>query len=237
MPKISKWINSAIEGLLHSKFRKVTAGSITAVAPKLRKITFTGDFSGLKCPVGYAIAIKVSENEFRNYTPFNFTENGFEIYFYLHDKGPGSKFIKRVFSGQQLKILIPRGKEMYRNDSQQHFYIGDETSIGFCQSLKTQAKLKGEICEGIIEIEDLAIANTLDLNAYWIDKTSPEKINLIERRLINYLKNMDKNQVISFYLTGNSKTLLAARKFLKLVGIPSKNIISQVYWIPGRFGL
>jgi NAD(P)H-flavin reductase len=69
MPRVPKWVADAMESVFSGQIRKVEVTEISYLNPYLKKITFKGDFANVKFKSGQAIAIRVNETNFRNYTP------------------------------------------------------------------------------------------------------------------------------------------------------------------------
>ncbi|HEX8608382.1 MAG TPA: FAD-binding oxidoreductase, partial [Pedobacter sp.] len=93
MPRVPKWVANAMETVFSSQIRKVVVTEIIYLNPHIVKVSFKGNLEKIKFRSGQAIAIRVNETNFRNYTPSHWdSKKGiFEVIFHLHGNGPGSQ--------------------------------------------------------------------------------------------------------------------------------------------------
>jgi len=240
MPSLPKWMNDTLENVMSSKFKECTVIHTEAVSEDLRLIRFSSDLSDVHFEPAYAIGIRVSEKDYRNYSPFNFNKHTgtFDVLFHLHNKNSvGGSFIGQLSIGDSIKVLMPRGRRLFEPYSEIHFSIGDETSLGSSLSIKEAAEDNGGSFVCLHDLEDPSILKELELYGYHTPKNDIQ--NIIEA-LTDFLKEekqaLQNNEVV-FYLTGNGNTMSVIRKFLKAKGIDSKCIRSQAYWMEGKRGL
>ena len=115
MPKAPKWLNDTVETLLSARISLLRVTETGYINSQIKRICFQGDIKGLSFQIGYAIAVRVSETEYRNYTvSYNDTEKGIvEVIVHLHGNGPGCRFMNNLKTGDTMKLLPPRGKKMY----------------------------------------------------------------------------------------------------------------------------
>ncbi|MDQ0782450.1 NADPH-dependent ferric siderophore reductase [Chryseobacterium sp. W4I1] len=240
MPSLPKWMNDTLENVMSSKFKECTVIHTEAVSEDLRLIRFSSDLSDVHFEPAYAIGIRVSEKDYRNYSPFSFNKHAgtFDVIFHLHDTDAvGSRFASRLSVGETTKILMPRGKRFFEPNAEIHFSIGDATSLGSSLSIKEAAEEIGGSFVCLHELEEPSALKELELYGYHAPKNDIQ--NIIEA-LTDFLKEekqaLQNNEVV-FYLTGNGNTMSVIRKFLKAKGIDSKCIRSQAYWMEGKRGL
>jgi NADPH-dependent ferric siderophore reductase len=240
MPSLPKWINDTLENVMASKFKECTVIHTQTVSKELHLVRFSSDLSDVHFEPAYAIGIRVSEKDYRNYSPFNFNKHTgtFDILFHLHDTdSAGGSFIKQLSIGDSIKVLMPRGRRFFEPYSEIHFSIGDETSLGSSLSIKEAAEDNGGSFVCLHDLEDASVLKDLELYGYHTPKNDIQ--NIIEA-LTDFLKEekqtVQNNEVI-FYLTGNGNTMSIIRKFLKAKGVDAKCIRSQAYWIEGKKGL
>src|SRR5690625_316011 len=109
MPKLPKWMASAMELIFSGMYHPVTVSSTEQITPKLQKVCFKGDFSKIKRPfkAGDQIEFRVSDTEFRHYTlAYVDTKKGIcEVLFFLHANGPGTNWVRRLKQGDKIKLL------------------------------------------------------------------------------------------------------------------------------------
>ncbi|MBO9659380.1 MAG: SIP domain-containing protein [Chitinophagaceae bacterium] len=240
MPTLPKWMNDAMEGILKSQFRSVAATNITDYSSSLRRIRLLGDFKGLASEPGYAVAFRVNERSYRNYTPFVFDqEQGIcEILFHLHGDGPGSDFFSKIKEGEELRMLAPRGRTVYRKHLSHHVVIGDETALGLAMSLRDQAARLRHSCITVFEVDDSAVMAELEIFGHVLSKNALNKAGRIRQRIIQQQTDNDVAlEDTGFYIAGNADTMRMVRSELKQLNVPGKNVFSQAYWAEGKTGL
>ncbi|MCG2614124.1 siderophore-interacting protein [Terrimonas sp. NA20] len=240
MPTLPKWMNDAVEGLLKSQFRQVVATQIEDFSSSVRKVRLLGDFRGVISEPGYAVGFRVNERAFRNYTPFLFdAEQGVcDILFHLHGNGPGSEFAGQLKEGDELRIIIPRGRTVYRKHLSHHVMIGDETALGLALSLRNEASAKQHSSITIFEVDDSSVMAELQLYGHVLQKSGLNKAGRIRQRILQQQEDTGVSLAdTGFYLAGNADTMRIARSELKQLNVPSRNIFSQAYWAEGKTGL
>lgn len=241
MPQVSKWIGDTTEIIFGSRIRTVTVSNTEYLNNQLKKICFEGDFRNIEYHIGYAVCFRVDDYSYRNYTPvyFNKAAGICEVLFHLHGKGPGSEFASRLREGDRVKMVIPRGKKMYRPESKYHFFFGDETTLGLFKGLKDIINDRDQNYIGVLELQNdfIEIPERLGLMTDTVQKSAAYAGDAI--RFLNEL-----DEVLwalwkdgTFYLTGNAASIQHFRKALKVRGINNRNIITQVYWAEGKRGL
>lgn len=241
MPRIPKWIGDAMESVLASKYLHVTVLETEYLTPQLKRVRFEGDLAHTDFQTGYVVSLRVNDADYRHYTllRFNKQEGDFEIFFHLHGSGPGSGFAERLKNGDQLKMVIPRGKKMFREDSSWHFFSGDETALGLFTDIKEAAGKQGGLCTGILELDArIPVPDSLRLAPYITDKNNPDKTAEMLACLQDIKEDMgDQWPNMTCYLAGNAASIQRVRKALLEQGISSRNILTQAYWATGKTGL
>ncbi len=235
---------NAMESLFSGMYHPVKVTAITYLSDSLKKVRFEGDFSALKKDFipGNVIEFRVSDTEFRHYTPSHFDKEAgvCEVAFYLHGKGPGSRWAAKLANGDSLKLIGPGGKIGYDKDADLHILYGDETSLGLfrCMSRKTMSQKKSFY--GIAELEEdhSHWPGLLDIQAETIAPHPSIKAHgaqvKLKARLHSYTG--DKNK-LAFYLTGNAKAVQAFRDDLLKLGFQRSQIQADPYWAEGKRGL
>lgn len=231
-----------METVLASKYLQVTVESVTYLSPKIKKICFKGNFSRLSFSIGYAVSFRVTETEFRNYTPILFDqEKGIcEIVFHLHGLGPGCVFISSLIPGEQLKMIIPRGREIYQQDKQFHVFFGDETSMGLFNLLASEITTRKQHYIGVMELDEENLDSPaklgLDIAPVLKSPQQPGKniaasIGLLKKTLPEFFFHG------TFYLAGNAASIQMLKNALRELGVNVRNIKTQAYWAEGKTGL
>lgn len=244
MPTIPKWMADAMQAVFSGMYHPVKVVAIEELSVKLRKVRFEGDFSKSKRPFvpGNVIEFRISDTEFRHYTASHFDAKAgvCEVLFYLHDKGPGSKWAAALKTGDALYLLGPGGKIKYNNASQFHIAFGDETSLGLFMCMAAEAKRRGHsfACIAELDKENNHWPAMLQLEPMMAVKDEEMKATDAIHYLHHYLQNnpIVKAQTI-FYLTGNAQSIVSVKKFLLNNGFDSKQIQTEPYWAKGKKGL
>ncbi|MEL6843969.1 MAG: siderophore-interacting protein, partial [Bacteroidota bacterium] len=210
--------------------------------PHLKWVQFSGDLSNTKFEAGKVIEFRISDTDFRHYTPalYDQAKGICEVFFYLHGYGPGSAWADRLEAGDQMKLMGPGGRMSYQEANNYHVCFGDESSLGLCLNLQNKAKGQGDSFQCLLELEEK-------------HHTWPELISLQARSLgkseafpaqeaIEFLEAWPQQkwqqwQEASFYLSGRAKSIQRIRKTLLAKGVHTKQIITFPYWAEGKKGL
>lgn len=241
MPTVPKWVADAMESVFSGKSRKAVVSDIVYLNPFIKKITFKGDITNTRFKVGWAVFIRVDDTNYRNYTPsyWNSETGVFEIIFHLHGKGPGSHYIDGLKLNDTVSIGLPRGFDFYKKDHKYHFFFGDETTIGFFESLKRAIEENNQNYIGILELDKNTLNHEIKTNCVLdrVVSTGDKAQNAIQilENLQETVWELWKNGM--FYLIGNGKSIQNFRKALKEKGVSGRNIITQPYWVEGKTGL
>lgn len=239
MPKAPKWLNDTVETLLSGKMPLMRVTAAEYINSHIKRIRLHGDVRGLHFQTGYAMAVRVSGTEYRNYTvSYHDTEKGIvEMIAHLHGKAPGSRYIDHLTTGDELRLVPPRGKKMYDSAVKQHYFFGDETSLGLACSLQNVFQKDDQRYRFYFELdqENQNVPALLGLDNYTV---VPKGKTFCDAALINELplfKVKEWHQG-NFILTGNARSVQTVRKVVKQNKI-SGNILAQAYWAEGKTGL
>jgi NADPH-dependent ferric siderophore reductase len=216
---------------------RVTAAEY--INPHIKRIRFHGDIKALNFQIGYAMAVRVSGTEYRNYTvSYHDMEKGIvELIAHLHGAAPGSLYIDNLAVGDEIRLIPPRGKKMYDHAVKQHYFFGDETSLGLACSLQSALQKDDQRYRFYFELDaqNQNVPGLLGLDNYTLVH---KKITFFNEALINELPffRIRGWQDSNFLITGNARAVLTIRKVLKQNTI-SGNILAQAYWAEGKTGL
>jgi len=242
MPRAPKWAADLMENAFSNKFRKVTVVDTEYLSPTLRKIRFAGDFSTVNFGIGQAVLFRVDNENYRNYTPSLLESQAgiCEIVFHVHNKGPGSQFVAKLEKGDTLRIGLPRGFNLHQKESRYHFFFGDESTLGFFQSLKNEIHARQQNYFGVLELDSSAIG-ALDKLGLMIDVVQKSSTTHAGNA-IRFLSGLDESLLSlwktgTFYLMGNAQSIQHFRKALRARGVSQRSIITQPYWAEGKAGL
>lgn len=242
MPSIPKWLADAMEKLSNGFYTTVTVSDIHYLAPALKLVRFEGNFSQLEFMAGKVIEFRVSDTDFRHYTPAFFDrEKGIcEVLFYLHQQGPGSLWADNLQVGNKLKMIGPGGKMSYQPAFSHHIVFGDETSLGLMEALYLAITTSKQECLCLAELEQAHFSWAGYLQAPLVTvKKSPDNAATHAIDWLNQCKHtawLNRDQAF-FYLTGQARSIQQLNRFLTTSGVSSKQIKTYPYWAEGKKGL
>jgi NADPH-dependent ferric siderophore reductase len=232
MPKwMGDWLESAVGPRL-----KVAA--VTYITPQLKRISFRGNMEKMDTLPGGASVIRVSDTDYRNYTPAfcDVPGESMEMVIHIHGGGVGSAYIDDLEPGDELYVSYPRGRKAYDLKAQQQIIFGDETSLGLACALQPLLKAQGQSFRFLFELDAVnqqapALLGLENCSVF------PKKglfwqASRIETLLNEYGSGLEG---ASYILTGNVQSMQAFRKALK--GRTEGEIFTQGYWLEGKKGL
>jgi NADPH-dependent ferric siderophore reductase len=239
MPKAPKWLNDTVETLLSSKMPQVRVTGTEYLTPFIKRIRLQGNLKGWNNHPGYATAVRISDTEYRNYTPaFEDTEKGVvELIVHLHGDAPGSRYMHHLTTGDELRLVPPRGKKMYSEAVKQYFFFGDETALALACAVNERIKKNKALLHFYFELdaENKNIPALLGLDNYsvFVKNKTFTNVDLIhELPLFNTPGWKDAG----FVVAGNATSVQTVRRALKQHAVAG-SIIAQAYWAAGKTGL
>ncbi|WP_436490629.1 hypothetical protein [Chitinophaga sp. ARDCPP14] len=239
MPRTAKWLGDAMEGLLGSRFPLMKVMETNYINPNIKKIRFKGNLSGMNFQLGYAVIIRVSDTEYRNYSvSFSDVENGIlEIIFHLHGAAPGCLFMDRLTAGDQVRVSMPRGQKQYDPAVEKQLLFGDETSLGLAVSFQPYLKKNNHEFQFYFELDEAneQVPRLLGLENYTV---FPKNNHFRNEQWINDLAVFNAGDWLTanYILTGNVKSVQTFRRVLKNNNI-SGRIFTAGFWLEGKTGL
>jgi NADPH-dependent ferric siderophore reductase len=241
MPKLPSWLANTMEKVISNKIYQVEVVETKMLSSNLKCVTFKGDFFDAKFVPGNEVLFRVNANEYRHYTLSGFDEvnETCEVIFYLNRQGPGYSLAVNIQKGDLLRLIVDRAKVKYNEEANQHFFFGDETSLGLYESLGKKVIEEDVEYFGVLELreENLSSVDQLKL----LIDTVPADVNAPAKNAINWMENMhpicwEMWQNATFYLTGRAKSVQEFKKYLKQRGVNFKQIITLPYWEIGKVG-
>jgi len=241
MPKLPSWLANTVEKLISNKIYEVSVAETKMLSNDIKLVTFKGDFFDVSFTPGLEILFRVNANEYRHYTVsrFNREAQTFEVIFYLNRQGPGNVFATQIRTGDQLRLIVDQAHVGYKDGCNQHFFFGDETSIGLYESFAERAVDRDEEYFGILELDEHNF-EALDRLKLLIDAVEVNK-SFPAEKAIHWMENMHPKcwemwKYATFYLTGRAKSVKQFKKYLKQRGVSFKQIITMPYWEVGKVG-
>ena len=239
MPKAPKWLNDTVETLLGSKMPLVRVTETEYLSQFIKRIRLQGDLKGWNVQPGYATAVRISDTEYRNYTPsFEDVEKGIvELIIHLHSDAPGSRFMNNLAVGDGLKLLMPRGKKVYNEDVKPYFFFGDETTLALATALNEKLKKNSQLLQFYFELdaENKNIPGILGLDNYSVFSKNK---TFSDVALVKELPLAETPcwKGATYMLAGNATSVQTIRRALKQQAVTG-SIIAQAYWAEGKTGL
>lgn len=240
MPSVPKWFGDALEKVSSKYYHLVRITQVDHLNESLKKVRFEGDLGSLSFTAGQVIEFRVTDRDYRHYTPclFDPAQNVCEVIFYLHGNGVGSAWASALKEGQELKLIGPGGKLAYREAFSTHFVFGDETSIGLLRCMGSECGKRGHRLIGLLELAPehirWQVGQDSDTMIVRASMESPAKRAMEMLKLRKHQYAVDN---ACFYLTGRAKSIQRLRDYLIKSGIPRKQILTDPYWAEGKKGL
>ncbi|MEM0997168.1 MAG: siderophore-interacting protein [Bacteroidota bacterium] len=242
MPRLAKWLADGTEKIFQSMLHPVEVEAVEMLQTDLKRVRFVGDLARTKHRPGQVIEFRINANDFRHYTPSHYDSKAgvCEVLFYLHGKGPGSRWARELRPGNALKLMGPGGKLRFQTEASHHFFFGDESSLGLYAQLKDIAnRYETEyLCLLELDAAHTAWPQLLELEADVIGKSVAQPAEAA----IDWLKGLDAQvwrnwRGASFYLTGRAASIKHLRKALRARGVGPRQILAQPYWADHKRGL
>lgn len=220
--------------------KRATVEAIDDIADRFRLVTFKGKtLQGVAWMPGQKIQIAMgSAFVARTYTPIEYdTDLGrIRILGYVHGKGPGSSWLRRLEIGDDCDLFGPRSSVDARNLSGPLAVFGDETSIGAAYALARQDRARSVRC--YLEVGNVKSAHeagaALDLREMTVFERLDDDTHLMNMKAV--LSGL-ADAGASFVLTGKGGTVQRLRHDLKQRGVASSRVVTKAYWAPGKAGL
>ncbi|WP_412466697.1 hypothetical protein [Pedobacter sp. KLB.chiD] len=241
MPKLPSWLANTMEKVISNKIYQVEVADTKMLNSNLKRVTFRGNFFEAQFIPGTEVLLRVNANEYRHYTlsGFDQMEGTCEIIFFLNKQGPGNSLAANIQKGDTLKLILDRARIKYKEGASQHFFFGDETSLGLYESLGKKVVDDEVEYFGILELQEENFCSVKQLNLL-IDVV-PSDIHAPAKNAINWMENMhplcwEMWQNATFYLTGRAKSIQQFKNYLKQRGVSFRQIVTMPYWELGKVG-
>jgi NADPH-dependent ferric siderophore reductase len=239
MPKAAKWVIDAMESVMASKMPWMQVIHTHYLNDRVKIIRLQGNISGMDFQLGYAVLIRVSNTECRNYTvSLSEVKSGLvELTVHLHGNGPGSWFMDRLREGDQLRISMPRGVKQYDKGVKRQLIFGDETSLGLACAFQPVLRQNNHQFQFYFELdaENENLPHLLGLENCTV---FPKNNTFNNEQLLNELLSFqpEYRQNGNFVLTGNARSIQIFRKVLRQQKMTGR-IFAKAYWLEGKTGL
>ncbi|MEM7217371.1 MAG: siderophore-interacting protein [Pseudomonadota bacterium] len=239
MPRMNKWLADRMERAFSSQFHPVDVVEIEQIGERLRRVRFAGDLSATSYAPGYVIEFRITDVDFRHYTPAYYdAERGLcDVLFYLHDKGVGSAWAANLEVGQRVTLMGP-GNKMTLRDGARHLLFGDETAIGLCAAMTDATQRSGAQLHSLLELDAThwAWPVQLGLEVTLLDK-DPNSTAARDWFAQQSEADWQRLRGAQFYLVGRARSIQAIKQTLRARGVARRQIQSAPYWAEGKNGL
>lgn len=232
MPRMNKWLADRMQTLFANQFHPVTVSDIQFPAHGLKRVRFSGDLAGAKYQPGAVIEFRVTDEDFRHYTPASFdAEAGVcDVVFYLHGQGVGSQWVEALSCGDSTYLMGPGVKTAYRTSARRHVVFGDETSLGFAAAIADAAAGDDAQVECLLELDPE--------HRDWPQTLGLPSTVIVKDQLAQTLtaRTLDEGDT-AFYLTGRAKSIQVFKRALKEQGVNRKSVQTEPFWSEGKRGI
>ena len=234
MPAVPKLIADVFEPRFG---RPCQVSQIDELDSQLRRVRFSGRaLQGLSFRPGQEIEFRVDATAFRHYTPsaYDPVTGAFDVVFYLHDGGPGSRWAARLAVGDHARLLGPGGR-FGLGYAATHVLVGDETCLGLFTALASSVAPAHRVT-GAIEV-----ASGRD---HWpalagapVDAVHRTVRGAALRSWLAAAALDPRDMMMMIYVAGHADTVGMLRDVLRAQGWPRSAIRTKPYWADGKRGL
>ncbi len=212
MPRMNKWLADRMATVFANQFHSVTVTHTSFPVEGLKRVRFEGNFSGVTYVPGNVIEFRVTDEDFRHYTPAHFDlRNGVcDVLFYLHGHGVGSDWAESLQAGDTTHLMGPGNKMALRDDCSEHVLFGDESSLGFALTMLGAVGGAHQTARCLLELDAAHTSWAADLG---IDADIVSKDGLNDS--LAQLDDLAPGSKAAFYLTGRAKSIQTFKQLLK----------------------
>lgn len=231
MPAVPKLLADIFEPRVG---RRCHVARVDVLDSKLRRVRFAGAaLQDLAFRSGQEIEFRVDATAFRHYTPVSYdpVAGSADVVFYLHDHGPGARWVRELRVEDQALLIGPGGRFTLAAVASTHILLGDESCLGLFGALAAVAPhVTGAVevepgCEGWPELAGVPLAAVTRTTRgaalrAWLDaaKLVPDHDTAI-------------------YLAGHAASITMLRDLLRARGWARSAIRTKPYWADGKRGL
>ncbi|MGD1848324.1 MAG: siderophore-interacting protein [Salibacteraceae bacterium] len=242
MPNLPKWAADAAEKIFTKFYHPMVVTKTEYLDTDWKRVCFSGDLHRVGYTPGQVIEFRVTDTQFRHYTPSSFdAEKGqCEVLFYLHEKGPGSIWAAQLQPGDAISLMGPGGDKTFRTAATHHFFFGDETSLGLYANFKQLALTtdKEYLCLLELDVDHWHWPRLIELEADIVPKNETNPGSHAAKAIQELDYRLWKTwRLATFYLTGCACSVRQVRKALRSKGVAAHQISRYPYWSTSKTGL
>ena len=217
-----------------------TVTSIDQIGARMRHITISAtELRGQPWKPGQQVRVRTEDGHGprRTYSVYDYAEDSIELCVLDHgEKGPGSKWGRKLKVGQPVNLSRPEGSFVLRHPAPYHVFVGEETaSVPFAAMLR--ALPADAQVFGVVEVDTPEDRIPLSDSITWAYRAGTSAVSsetLVEA--VRALKLPDEPGIA--YLAGEARTIQLVRKQLvKERNWPKRNVITKPFWTPGKTGM
>jgi NADPH-dependent ferric siderophore reductase len=228
--------------LLGWMFERGVVEDIAEITPRMRKIMLTGAGLGaLSWTPGQHVRVRVPDAGafgLRTYSVWALGEDTLELCVLDHGDGPGSRWVRGIKVGDEVRFRRPEGRLVAADAAPYHLFAGEETaSVAFGAMLGGLASAAAVY--GVIEVDGAAdrlpVPRAEELTwRYRRGGTAASSIGLVAA-----VRELDLPAEPGVaYLAGEVRTCQAVRTHLvRDRGWPRRSVVMKPFWMPGRRGM
>jgi len=239
MPKMPKWLGDFSEKAFKKAYKPTIVTEVEYYHKLLKRIRYQGEMlMEVDWKPAQEVEFRVTDTEYRHYTPlrWNSIEGYTDVLFYLHGRGPGSRWADQIKVGDEVMLIGPGGKFVMPPDQWNVVMLGDETTLSAFKSMKERLP-HGAYSPCMLEmgVHALNWPSMIGLSATTLETNPNYRGQVLEDWLDDFLV-MNQTEV-TFFLSGNANTIKRLRKKLIAKKVAARSIISKPYWMEGKEGL
>jgi NADPH-dependent ferric siderophore reductase len=217
-----------------------TVTSIDPIARRMRHITISAtELRGQSWKPGQQVRVRTEDGHGprRTYSVYAYAGDTIELCVLEHgEKGPGSKWGRKLKVGQPVNLSQPEGSFVLRRSAPYHLFVGEETaSVPFAAMLR--ALPSDAQVFGVVEVDTpedrIPLPDSITW-AYRAGASAASSETLLDA--VRALKLPDEPGIA--YLAGEARTIQLVRKQLvKERNWSKRNVVTKPFWTPGKTGM
>ena len=137
-----------------------------AISPSLVEVVLRGDAASLAGVAGNDVMVLVSEGQGelarRRYSvrAVSEVEDTFTLWISTNHQGPGAQWAERLYEGDEVDVVGPRGKITLSDTADWHLFVGDVSALGAFYRMAQNVEVPGR-CVFVVELDDPSDALTV----------------------------------------------------------------------------
>jgi len=218
--------------------RPVVVEDVVTVAPRLRRITLSGEvLAAAAFAPGLRVGLVLDDSLVgRVYTPLTWDRSAgtLTLLLYLNGLGPGSHWAQALQPRQTCGFMGPNTSVALPPPDVRGWMFGDETSLATAGALAAHGGLADRrIVLVLPEGHERVLADLGLADITWI-RRGPEDKHLPELLSVMGQARLDAGPIV---LTGEAAMITAVRRHLRDADVAASRIKTRAYWAKGKAAL